>query len=694
MREPESFSPLMASVWADAMIAFWQAANVQQRLDPRQPLDVLDLLPGSGETSLIMVRALEERMHLLPGFAGTLRYLLVGSKRELLDPARWPPELQDRLQASNIVPLLWDPDRADPCLLYPGKRVPWRPANPVAVLAHDGWERLEQRLCAVHYGRLLEANVDRLASCTTPAEEAREWRPLQTAHVTNRLASLIESCLRKFNSAPIPLPMGAFAMHERIASLASGGYLILASAPGLVSERQIRLHHFSDLLAHYRCRAAMPVNFYLLDEYGRTMGATSWQSEVRPGTAIQVTVGNLADSPRALSAAVAFLESGDACDAPSLVEAARAVASIKSDNRLNVLLALLRRSQYDPAVFSAGASAIVEDLRDNPRINRAAWEKALERTWSNHLPLTNKPALHRKLAPAAMRVSAWSLARRILVRGVEVHGDNVLDLAHLAWCEMRTGQGTRALRLIERAAALNHSDATVREVMHAVKAKVKSWDGGWNTSVSSDHMPISLEPLDGGHAEALWHQYRDPQIAFMTGLQSLTTLESARNWIREHVAEPGRKPYAVMHREHGFAGYVCLSVTQHEAYFCFWIGVDFQGERLSVESSGLLCDLARQQGVKHVFTSAYKDNARSLGALARCGFSRLDIHALTPENDRVFFFLNLTDIPVTDPERLLVSYYEREKLPLYFPGQEERQEADQAAARVAGGATANGNKSL
>jgi hypothetical protein len=121
-------------------------------------------------------------------------------------------------------------------------------------------------------------------------------------------------------------------------------------------------------------------------------------------------------------------------------------------------------------------------------------------------------------------------------------------------------------------------------------------------------------------------------------------------------------------------------VTAHEAYFCFWIGADFQGERFSVESAILLCRLAQRQGIMHVFTSAYQDNARSLGALVRSGFSRIDIHALPPENDRAFFFLNLTDIPVPDPASLLASYYEREKLPLYFPGQEKRQQADRAQA--------------
>lgn len=156
MREPADFSPLVASAWADAIIAFWQSASVQGRLDPTQPLEVLDLMPGSGESVRILMRALEQRMAMLPGFAHSLRYLMVGHRRDSLTPTRWQSELQPSLQAEKLVTVLWDPGRGDPCLLRPGKRSAWKPINPVAVIAHDSWAKLGQRLCAVHYGRLLD----------------------------------------------------------------------------------------------------------------------------------------------------------------------------------------------------------------------------------------------------------------------------------------------------------------------------------------------------------------------------------------------------------------------------------------------------------------------------------------------------------------------------------------------------------
>ena len=688
--DPAEFSPLMASVWADAVVAYWRIACAEGRLDLTQPLDVLDLRPGCGASVWQMVQALRRRLSELPEFTGALRYLMVGPKRELLTGLRSQPELQADLKAGTLVPVLWDPDRGDPCMLYPGKRVTWHPANPVAVLAHDSWAHLEQRLCAVHYGKLLEADVGRLANCARPVDEGKEWKPVQPGRLGEDLVQLVQGYLQKFNSVPIPLPTGATGQIQRIASLAPNGYLILAAASGLVSERQIRLHHFSDLLAHYRQCSTMPVNFYLLGQYCAAMAASSWQAEMRPGLAMQVIAGNLPQHARYVSAASVVLESGAACDAPALVEAARIIAATRSVARLDMLLALIRRSEHDPAVFAIGASAIMDSLRSKPARDRNAWAEALGQVWSRHLPSPTGAPLHRSLAPAAMRMSAWGLARKALTRGIQVHGEHALDLAHLAWCEMRTGRGYRALAIIKRAAVLDETDATVQEVLQTVSEKHSSWRGGWQASLSSDRLPIALEPLDAGHAEALWHQYRDPHIAIMTGLPALPTLEATRAWLGEHRADASRKPYAVLHRDHGFIGYVCLSVSQHEAYFCFWIGADFQGAGFSVEAARLACCLARQQGVSHVYTSAYQDNARSLGALERSGFTRLPIQALPPESDRIFLFLNLSDIPVNDPVLNLAAYYEQEKLPLYFPGQESRQEADRIAAKHAAGTEQHG----
>jgi RimJ/RimL family protein N-acetyltransferase len=189
-------------------------------------------------------------------------------------------------------------------------------------------------------------------------------------------------------------------------------------------------------------------------------------------------------------------------------------------------------------------------------------------------------------------------------------------------------------------------------------------------SLAHPSLPLTLEPLDDSHAEAYWRQYRDPQIAIMTGLPALNTLDEVRSWIQSQPNEPGRVNFAVMHTDWGFVGFINLAVSAHAAFFCFWTGVDFQGSGFATAAGRLACTYAAQLGVPVMLTSAYKDNHRSIRALNRIGFTPLSIRALPPDQDRIFFSLIDATAGQVDSERELVDYYAREKLPLQFEAHE------------------------
>lgn len=679
---PEEFSPLLASIWADAIVAYWRNACIRGEVNPLHPLDILDLMPGTGQSVLQMLQALQVRLDGLPGFEGSVRYLVVESRRELLSHFKTCAELQEYLRDGRLVPTLWDPERGEPCLLYPGKRERWQPQNPVAILAHDRWAVEKQRLLAVHYGKLLEADIDRLANCTAAEHEAKEWGPVEKSDLKDSLRRVLDAYVKKFNSVPIPLPITAINHINQFGKLAKHGYILFAIAPGYTSDQQMRLNRFSDIVQSYKLHRKVPVNFYLLSQYCKEINARTWQACIKSKLATQIIVGNGRPDDTSIPEFAPYIQALMGCNPQSFVDIAGLIANSRQERKLESLLTLLRHSEYDPRVFDASAKAIIECLKRDLQLDRQPWIDALRRVWLQHLPRKDGVPLHRSFGPVAMRLGAWRMATEAIAHGIKVTGESALDLAHLAWCEMRTGKAASALALVKRAMAIDARDPTVNEVFQTINNKIANWTGGWNTCLPSRSLPIVLEPLDPGHADALWFQYRDPQIAVMTGLPTLENTEAASKWINEHFNDQSRRSYAVIHKEWGLAGYVCLSVTLDEAYFCFWIGADFQGTGLSVESARLLIHHAKQQGVRIIFTSAYRDNVRSLSSLKHIGFERIDIQALPPENDRIFLFMNLGQDAVTDPARLLESYYEREKLPLYFPGQEQRRDADRADAEM------------
>src|SRR5690606_20300671 len=102
------------------------------------------------------------------------------------------------------------------------------------------------------------------------------WRPLGKLPGAPGVVDLLAAYLWHCNSAPIPLPLGAVTALTRIAALARHGYLVLACAPGLASERDVRLAQFPALLAAAPQR--LPVNFHLLARHLRQLGAASMEA--------------------------------------------------------------------------------------------------------------------------------------------------------------------------------------------------------------------------------------------------------------------------------------------------------------------------------------------------------------------------------------------------------------------------------
>ncbi len=266
-----------------------------------------------------------------------------------------------------------------------------------------------------------------------------------------------------------------------------------------------------------------------------------------------------------------------------------------------------------------------------------------------------------------MHCGHWGLARSVLLHSLAERGENPDDLANLAWCEARTGKLGKAIELVTRSLAMDSCHLLANEVSRRLGERLVVRDGGWNVELHDPVLPIVLEPLDASHAQALSHQYRDSQIAVMTGLPVMSDPDKVRQWIAESQQDPGRVTYAVMHRDFGFVAFINLAVSGHAAFFCFWTGVDFQGQGFATAAGRLACRHAAACGVPLILTSAYKDNHRSVRALKRLGFGELAIRALPPDHERIFFSMVDTSATQTyDCDAELIAYYRREELPMEF----------------------------
>ncbi len=666
------FGPAVAAAIADLCMRYRQDGLAHADVNASRAIDVIDLAPGNGFSGHLLIRALQAatRGAGMMNMAGAtssfgFRYLPVVPDPAWVQHACMAAEMSAYRQSGLLLPLVGDP--AQPGDLLANGR-PYECHNPVVILVHDTWARLPQRLLAVHYGKLLEADLEMIRKNEPATSERPDWRPVEAALQQGAFEPVFARYLDEFNSTPICYPEGAIDAWQRWRRTARHGYLMLANSKGRTSELSMRLHTFPALISAYREDGRLPVHYGMLAHAARALGAATVEQDLPDGQAMQMMMEAIEQGSERLVALAAGFDSGIFQRQALISEALRSVGGPK---KLDHWLQLLSLSGHDSLLLAEIGRELALGFSKTADFDRTGWRKALDEIWSNFLPELAGHRLHEKLANAAMHCGHWRLARQSLQRGMRFHGESAADLANLGWCEMRTGQMVEGLALVQRALALDPDHPIAQQAMVRIQERLAQRDDGWLRELRDAHLPLVLEPLDLSHADAYFLQYRDPQIAIMTGLPQLNSIDETRRWIQSGPDERGRVSFAVMHRDHGFVAYVNLAVSEHAAFFCFWTGVDFQGHGYATAAARLVFRHAAAMGVPLMLTSAYKDNRRSIRALERLGFRRIPSRAVPPDQDRIFFVLS--DPPLDDAaaHRELVDYYRREDLPLKFADEDK-----------------------
>jgi len=665
--DPQDFSPSVAHHLSSLIIQHWYACLAANEIRADAPLDILDFCPGSGLTTSLITQVLQRR---LPQMAGlSWRYLPVITDQKPFAAWRSLEGLQALISAGQLVPLLWHPERDDPCLLLPEGRQAWNPINPVIALTHDHFARLPHRLLAVHYGKLMEYTDDVSsphAEVKNPSQHnvGQRWIGLDYHSLDSDLHALFELYLAKFNSAPVLYPEGVLRLIHVVSQKCTQGCLLVSSAQGATTETQLRLASFPDLTKMFQLRQVLPVNFHLLSHKMKHCHAANGHVSLQKDHVIQLALFNHGDADERLSGLLHDIDPGMFGHASALSQAMQGVAG---DSAFEHRLTLLKLSAFDPKVLTAIHLPNFSKACKISTFNRRAWQQALNQVWANFFPIDDKDIFHEQIAVMAMHCGHWSLSRRALQSGLERRGNNPTDLAQLAWCYARTGQLKKAAQQVAEALVLEPKHELAREVSHRIENRLSQWNSIWRQPVHHPDQPLILEPLDGSHAEAMLHQYRDPQIAIMTGLPAITSIESMHQWIDERLHEDQWAHFAIMHSDEGFVGYINLAISGHAAFFCFWTGVDFQGRGWATIAGKLVCDFSEKTGITVLLTSAYTDNQRSIRALGRIGFYEIPIRAMPPDHERIFYFLKSPLSANFDIVSELKNYYIREKISLEFP---------------------------
>jgi RimJ/RimL family protein N-acetyltransferase len=258
--------------------------------------------------------------------------------------------------------------------------------------------------------------------------------------------------------------------------------------------------------------------------------------------------------------------------------------------------------------------------------------------------------LARWVAAAALMVGDWILAKRVQIWILTGGRRCAEDAAQYAWAMAQTGKLRQARRWAQRACRLAPLDGEVRALLGRVEARWAAWRAAHGPAMG---LPFKIVPLDLGHAASLVRQFRDPQMAAMSGLPELPDQRAAREWIATSTSMPGRRDFAAIHHRYGLVGYSGLTLEAPDAFFCFWIGLDYQGRGWAPLLARATIAAARDAGVQLLFTAAFEDNHRSRRALERGGFVPVTPLLHSDHDGRCFYVMPLAGAdPTAAPARL------------------------------------------
>lgn len=661
-------SPQLAHALADAIISYWQCGIQNSEIDATKPLYLVDLAPDQGQLTWRVLQALRATLARLE-FDWQICMLACCNTKAAAEALLAHPYLAEYVQHRWLDAAVFDVNFAAHASTHAGSGVQLleqgicvlHSDNPMVILGLGYFQRLPSELIAAHYGKLLYGTLACQPQAESPSQInlSYQWLPAESLTETDAsclaaLTGVTDYYLTHFHNVAASLPVAALGILQRLQRIAGGRYLLLAADAGVCDEQAIRLgaltppEHWDTENAQNN--APLPVNFHALSIIQQQAGAWIWQRQIDDeGIVLHAAWRNDGGQldERCFEHISARLDAAHPSHALAM-RALLASAAVDNDTKTNTakplaaasILALLRQSQYDPALLKLALGGL---LRQPPALRDCAlreWHKALAHTWDNFMPLQQSDGFYYETALFAMQIGYWGLAQDCLQLGLAWYGDDAHELYLLAWCEAATGASASGLTRLTRALALAPEHVAAQELQTQLNEKLSRWQSlAWYLPELASDAELSIEPLGQEHAASLLYPYRDEQIGIMARLPAMRNVAEAQAWIKEEAQADGRRSYAVMHACWGLVGVVGCHCAQAAGYFYFWIGSDYQQRGFGQRAAKLLFAQLAASGVSAIYSSVYKENLCSQHLMRKLALVQMDINTLPPDDAQYFYYL-------------------------------------------------------
>lgn len=477
-------SPVIASGYAEVILAFLRDCDAAGHLDRSRPVHVLELGSGSGRLAFNLVRRLKELLAATSLGDQPVTVVLSDFDAAKLEQLAAHPRLQADLASGWL-------DFAVVDAAAPGEVRTWRRKEvvadaPLVVVANYVFDSLPADLYAIRDGAVHEVGLT--LSADTPEIDPCDLEAIRRVQLTWETAEApapstgwpqLDSVLHRYaevlDTTMVLLPTAALGCLERLATAANGPTLALVADKGWA--------HLRDL-AGLGPPAVVPdggsfsvmVNF---DAVARVVRAGGGTALLPPYQAQQLVVGafvlgNLDSRETARRYADVLAEGG-----PDDIQSVHAANWPRATPlTLQQALSMLRTRRWDSRTFCELFPTLHELAGAAPQRVKADVAQAVERVWDWWFPIGEAPNVPLYLGALLARIDRHREALRMFAASHEFKGPT--PEAHFAAARARHAlrELDEALKEVRAALDLNPGYEPARELALALEAELGRDTGG------------------------------------------------------------------------------------------------------------------------------------------------------------------------------------------------------------------------
>lgn len=466
-------SQVIAESYADLLIAFL----LEQRLDPAEPVYILELGSGTGRFGYLLARELQRKQSYFPALASQpVCVVLSDIVEDNVQFWQQHPRMQalgDRLDFAHY----W-PDQGQPLYLRKRQCQLEKVRNPLVVIANYVFDSMPYDEFYLSNGGLQECLVD-LISRSYPLHSGPERRDIRDVEIHRSYRGVelegyyakehhqkvLEHYAQRFSSGAFLVPVAALDTLAYLRQL--GPLVVITSDLGYVRPSAMLAHPGHPIALHGGCFSHM-VNFHAL----------SLSFEARLFTNRHLIEGVqtclFSDVPLGPSVVYAFRERLDRVNA---INHANELFSLVREQPpyFRAWLAFLRLNLNDPNALAGVAKKLAESIDSLTPSERQELVANLEVCWDNDYFFKGSPNVTFWLGHLYRTLGLYDRAQFYFALTVERQGPDAVLLYLQGECLQIQGQLARARKLYEQALEI---EPAMPEVLQALAAMETVPHGG------------------------------------------------------------------------------------------------------------------------------------------------------------------------------------------------------------------------